>query len=323
MNKPKISVVIPLYNKRSHIIACIESVLAQNYSAKEIIIIDDGSTDGGAELLKAHDFQTSCKIRLYQQANQGVSVARNNGVKLAKTPYVAFLDADDIWLPFFLEEMVNLINRYPQVGFYASRYQCVAGSGDYRDANINMALVEDNGFNPYGMLLSNYFDIAAQGDLPFMISSCVIHKSLFAAVGGFPPGEAIGEDQDLFAKIALQQPIAYSPNINLLYSIEAENKATQSNVPEAECPFSQRLNEPKLLVNHRRTKAILKYCAAHLCHLAKLNIKRGKIKQAKQLLADPRCELKPKHRAGLYLWALLVQATHWFKAVFAVKHSTK
>lgn len=307
MNNPKISVVIPLYNKQNHIKDCINSVLAQSFKAAEIVIVDDGSTDNSMDVVKTENFDSDVNIRVISQVNKGVSAARNNGVVNAKHDYIAFLDADDIWLPLFLEEMINLIQRYPAVGFYTSKYQCVATDEQYYDAKIDMALVEANGFNPNGMLINNFFEIASHGDLPFMVSSSVISRSLFEQVGGFPVGEAIGEDQDLFAKVALQGAIAYSPNINLLYSIDADNKATHYNVPSQECAFSKRLNKTKVLEKNSMAKAILKYCAAHLCHLAKLNIKMGRTDEAKLLLSDPRCQLKPKHRIYLYLWASIVQ----------------
>lgn len=307
MNIPKISVVIPLYNKQSHIIDCINSVLAQSFPASEIIIVNDGSTDKGMEAIYDEDFNTNTEIRLLSQSNQGVSVARNNGVTAARHKYIAFLDADDIWLPFFLEEMVNLLKRFPNTGFYTSKYQCVTTDEQYYDANIDMEAIEVNNFDPNGMLIDNYFEIAAQGDLPFMISSSMIYKPLFEELQGFPVGEAIGEDQDLFAKVALQGPIAYSPNINILYSIDAENKATQNNVPRQECGFSKRLNKSKVANKGSRAKGALKYCAAHLCHLAKLNIRIGRADEAKQLLTDPRCKLKPKHRMFLFVWASTVQ----------------
>lgn len=323
MINPKISVVIPLYNKKSHILDCIDSILSQSYQPQEIVIVDDGSRDGSAQVVEQQDFDTEVEIRLFKQKNQGVSVARNQGVAKAKSDYVAFLDADDIWLPFFLEEMVNLVNRFPTVGFYTSKYQCVGENEQYADAKIDMQALEQNGFDPYGMLIDNYFDIAAKGDLPFMVSSSMISKRLFKRVGGFPVGEAIGEDQDLFAKVALKGRIAYSPNINLLYSVDAENKATQHNIPTAECAFSKRLNSKKVLKKNQRAQSIMTYCAAHLCHLAKLNIKVGRISEAKQLLADPRCQLKPKHRIGLYFWALGAQLINRIKALSSATPTAK
>lgn len=317
MSNISISVVIPLYNKSAHIIDALNSINAQQYAAKEIVIIDDGSADKGAMKAQKHAKYIDVPVRIIRQQNQGVSVARNRGVEEATSDYVAFLDADDTWLPLFLDEMVNLIERFPNASLYASRYQCVAGKDEYFDANINMELVAKNGYNPNGMLLLNYFEIAAEGDLPFMVSSSLVNKAFFLDVGGFPAGEKIGEDQDFFANAALRGEIAYSPNINLLYATVAENKATQLVVPKTECPFSKRLTEKVRAENHSDAKHILKYCAAHLCHLAKLNVKTGQFQRAKQLLSDSRCALKPKHRIGLYIAALLGQSVMQLKRTFS------
>lgn len=317
MTNVTISVVIPLYNKVKHIVAALDSIASQAYPASEIVIVDDGSTDNGAEIAKARAANLDIPVRILHQKNQGVSVARNNGVLAATSEYIAFLDADDTWLPLFLDEMVNLIETFPYAGLYASRYQCIAEEGEYFDASINMDLIAKNGFNPNGMLLSNYFEVASQGDLPFMVSSLVLAKSFFKRIGGFPVGEKIGEDQELFANAALKGPIAYSPNINLLYATVAENKATHQHVPSEECPFSVRLAEKVGTQQAQDATHILKYCAAHLCHLAKLNIRTGHFNKAKKLLADSRCALKPKHRIGLYLAATIGQSLTVFKRAFS------
>lgn len=317
MTSIKISVVIPLYNKAAHIVDAMNSIVSQQYAASEIVIVDDGSTDNGADIAQTHARQIDIPVKIVRQANQGVSVARNKGVEASSSEYIAFLDADDTWLPLFLDEMVNLIMQYPNAGFYGSRYQCIAEEGQYFDANINMDLIAKNGFNPNGMLLSNYFEVASEGDLPFMVSSSVVTKALFNEVGGFPAGEKIGEDQDFFANCALEGDIAYSPNINLLYATVAENKATQQHVPTEECPFSQRLAEKASSQGLSEANHILKYCAAHLCHLAKLNLKKGEFKNAMALLSDSRCALKPKHRVGLYLTAMLGWSYSQFKRVFS------
>lgn len=296
MNMPKISVVIPLYNKASHILQTLESVYAQHYPVDEVVVIDDGSTDGGDRLIQAAGYPN---LRLFKQKNQGVSAARNMGIVMAEHEHIAFLDADDQWLPMFIDEMVQLIRKYPDVGAYTSRYQCVEGPQKFVDAKINL-----NGINPEGMLMKNYFEIASTGDLPFMISSMIVSKSLIERVGDFPLGERIGEDQDFFARIAMAGPIAYCPNVNLLYHRDSENKATLMHVPKKECPYSARLKT--VLQSHfsrEEKEHVKRYCAAHLCDLAKKNIWLGRYAVAKQLLADSRCAYKPKHRVLLYCLA--------------------
>lgn len=303
MKHPRISVVIPLYNKANHILDTLHSVRQQKYPVREIIVVDDGSSDNGAQIVEQANLPD---VRLIKQSNQGVSAARNTGIQAAKYEYVTFLDADDQWLPFFTEEMYYLIERFPHVGIYTSRYQAVEEDEQYVDINIAL-----EGADPDGMLLDNFFDIASKGDLPFMISSTLVHKSLLQEIGGFPVGEKIGEDQDFFVRAALRGPIAYSPNINLIYHKEADNRACERNIPETECPFSARLEQLPHKISKGLQMDIERYRAAHICHLAKLNLYKGKIPQALRLLSDPKCYSKPVHKVVLttLAWSRLAMLT--------------
>lgn len=304
MNNIKFSVIIPLYNKAEQIIRTLQSVAWQKYPAAEIIIIDDGSTDNGPAIVKKANMKN---VKLVHQANQGVSAARNNGVALASNEYIAFLDADDEWLPLFLDEIARLIVNFPQAKFFGTRYQIVESENNYCDAKIKLENI-----NPEGVILDDYFTIASQGDLPFTMSSMVIQRSLFNSIGGFPLGEPIGEDQDLFCRVALNTPIAYSPNIHSFYYKDIQDQASKSNVPSKECGFSIRITEvARNNVKQKNAANMLKYSAAHLCHIAKLNISDGHFTQARALLSDPRCYLKPKHLVGLYGLSWIKQTMQW------------
>jgi glycosyltransferase involved in cell wall biosynthesis len=294
MKQANFTVVIPLYNKAEHILRTLASVQWQKYPATEIIVVDDGSTDQGPALVAAAKIKN---VRLIQQSNGGVSSARNKGIALAQHEFIAFLDADDEWLPLYLEEIAALINKFPEAGLYGTRYQIVESGEQYLDAKIHLGEMD-----PTGELLENYFDIASRGDLPFTMSSITVRKSLFDEIGTFPEGEPLGEDQDLYCRAALRAQIAYSNNIHSLYHREAENRACLQSVPKQECPFSIRLTEQALLGKERETLTLsmLRYSAAHLCYIAKLNIYTGRFQQARLLLADPRCKLKPKNYYGLY-----------------------
>ncbi len=293
--------VIPLFNKEKHILATLESVTSQHYPVSEIIVIDDGSTDCSADVVASSNINN---LRLVRQNNQGVSAARNTGIKAARFPYVAFLDGDDQWLPFFTEEMAHLIQRYPDASAYTSRYQCVESGNKFVDPKIYL-----NDVDPYGMIMHNYFELASKGDLPFMMSSTLVKKDIFERIDGFPVGEKMGEDQDVFARIALHGYIAYCPNINLLYHRDTDNRACDNNVPYEECGFSKRLHE---IVNcstfdEKLRQDIIRYTAAHLCHLAKQNIRNQNPAVALKLLRDKRCFTKPKHLIALSLWASFQQ----------------
>ena len=108
---PAVSVVVPLYNKRDQIASTIKSVLQQSFQDFEIIVVDDGSSDGSDEMIA--DFLD--KIRYVRQSNAGPSAARNKGIEMAKGEYVAFLDADDEWKPGKLQHQMDFLLANPQV----------------------------------------------------------------------------------------------------------------------------------------------------------------------------------------------------------------
>ncbi len=115
---PKISVVIPVYNGQTYIRKTLESVLAQEYPAHEVIVINDGSTDGTQSELD----RFGRRITVKTTRNEGVAAARNTGIDLATGEYIALLDADDIWFKIKLKSIVEAIKRNPQAGFICSDY---------------------------------------------------------------------------------------------------------------------------------------------------------------------------------------------------------
>src|SRR3954469_10712247 len=117
---PKITVIIPLYNKAAYIKRALDSVLAQTFSGFELIVIDDGSTDGGGAIVARCD---DPRVRLIRQENAGPAQARNHGIDEASGELVAFLDADDEWMPRYLEHSVAALEQAgPEVACLASGY---------------------------------------------------------------------------------------------------------------------------------------------------------------------------------------------------------
>ena len=118
MVAPAISVIIPTYNRANSVGKAIQSVLDQTFKDLEIIVVDDGSTDDSAPVLAAF----GDRIRLIQQANRGVSGARNTGVRAATGKWIAFLDSDDQWHSSKLEKQLDALQKYgTEVCFYALR----------------------------------------------------------------------------------------------------------------------------------------------------------------------------------------------------------
>ena len=117
-----ISVIITLYNKANYIGRALNSVFSQTTPCQEIVVVDDGSTDRGVEVVQS--FQDS-RVRVIRQHNQGVNTARNQGIAAARGDLIALLDADDQWQPRFLETIVRLTQKFPQAGAFATNYQIV------------------------------------------------------------------------------------------------------------------------------------------------------------------------------------------------------
>lgn len=215
----KFSVVIPLFNKEQYVERCLKSIQAQTYQNFEIIVIDDGSTDHGAQRVRALGVSN---LRLISQPNGGVSKARNHGIKKANGEWIAFIDADDYWKPDFLLEMINLIEKFPDVSLCCSAYSfesrvgvkaaniCVPGEGDYR-------------------VIDNYFYSSCRGNLPVTASSVVIKKVVFDAIGGFPVGWKMGEDIFVWMHIAIKYQLAICMKNLAVYDESDLGSATKIN----------------------------------------------------------------------------------------------
>ena len=108
----RFSVIIPLYNKANFVRKTIESILNQTFTGFEIVVVNDGSTDNSLDVVNEI---SDPRIRIFTKENGGVSVARNFGIEKSQNEYIAFLDADDLWLPDYLETIKNMIEQY-QIG---------------------------------------------------------------------------------------------------------------------------------------------------------------------------------------------------------------
>ena len=186
----------------------IQSVLAQTYQEFELIVIDDGSTDDSLMQLRvtASELQKKKpelfeKLHIVEQQNQGVSLTRNNGVKLARNDYIAFLDADDWWETTYLEEMKELTEAYPEAGIYGSNYFIVK-NGHKRIAPIGV----DPGFKK-GII--NYFSVYNKIlCMPLWTGAIILKKTIFEKENGFKPNLKLGEDFDLWVRVAIKYPVA-------------------------------------------------------------------------------------------------------------------
>lgn len=297
----KYSIIIPLYNKQHTIRRAIYSALDQegfNNQNIEIIVIDDGSSDQSVEHVKAIQRATPNRaITLYQQPNQGVSAARNQGVSLATHDLVTFLDADDAYKPTFISIIDNLVNKRTECGAFATAYEFISShSGTKKTARLYGINRQEQ-----SQVLDDFFISAALGDLPFCSSSICIRKDVFKKLGGFPEGHNMGEDQALFSQLALRHKIAYSPESCASYYLDVPHSLMQSEPVIAEMPFSKALQHAldQNAVPVRLISSIKHYIAGHLLDLVRRNLTNGNVKAVKHLLKDDRSKT---HRLKWHYW---------------------
>ncbi len=191
-----VSVVIPCFNASRYIAAAIDSVRVQNWPDLEIIVVDDGSTDGSAELV-ATNFP---EVRLIRQANQGAARARNHGIREARGSWIAFLDADDIWLPGKLTAQSDILLGDPSARVVYTAWQVWADetpSPSAADIESLLAGADDAARwqGPSGWI---YPDLLL--DCALWTSTVVAHRSVFDEIGVFDTGLRIGEDYDLWLR---------------------------------------------------------------------------------------------------------------------------
>ena len=199
---PTVSIVMPLYNKEQDVSRAINSVLSQTVTDLEIIVINDGSTDKGPDIVRNIN---DPRIRIIDQKNAGVSAARNRGIKEARSDLIAFLDADDEWKPDFLETILTLRKNYPNCSVFATNY-IFRRKNNYSRSTIIRGL--PRGFKEG--ILTDYFKIASQSNPPLCSSTVAVTKKAIEAVGGFSEGVRSGEDLLTWARLAVQFNIAYT-----------------------------------------------------------------------------------------------------------------
>jgi glycosyltransferase involved in cell wall biosynthesis len=199
------SIVIPLWNKRETVEPAIASALAQSMRDFELIVVDDGSTDGSHEAVEAIG---DSRIRILTQANAGPGAARNTGMQAARHDWIAFLDADDIWLPDHLAELDRLRVRFPDAGLIGASYVTCGSDGRFRPPRPGPGRLE----------AINYFERVANGRPVLWTSSAAIPKTNLGTIGNFSTG-VVGEDTLYWLRIALALPVAVSSRVTVAYRL--------------------------------------------------------------------------------------------------------
>ncbi|MBE0390899.1 glycosyltransferase family 2 protein [Flavobacterium sp. PL002] len=214
---PFFSVIIPLYNKENFIEATLKSVLAQTFTDYEIIVIDDGSTDSSASIIKGY---TDIRIRYFRTANKGVSSARNYGIQNATANYITFLDADDYWYPNFLDVMFKNSNKEPKIRVFSAAIEIETNNTTFPAA---YSILQKNEYE-----IVNYFS-ASFKETVICTSCAVFHKTIFDKVGFFDTQLKSGEDTDLWIRIGLEYPVLFSWEILTRYVYDQNSLSKNKN----------------------------------------------------------------------------------------------
>ena len=185
----RVSVVTPCYNAARFIAAAVESIRAQTLGDWEMLVVDDGSTDGSPEIVAAIG---DARVRVLRQANRGPSAARNAGVRETRGAYVAFLDADDIALPDRLAAQAAVLDGEPDLAVVASGYQWIDACGRVLPAEHSWQ---------YPFELNALRDWLF--DCPLVPSATMIRRSAWAEVGGFEEKLRGGEDWHFWMRLVL------------------------------------------------------------------------------------------------------------------------
>ena len=211
----RFSVIIPVYKAEKYLKRAVNSVVKQSFTDWEIILIDDGSPDLCPQLCdKLADSDT--RIKVIHQNNSGVSVARNNGIKMAQGEIICFLDADDKWSSEYLKELNSLYNNYPEIGgAFSARWNCYPDGRKALKQPQNM---------PEMFVLKSFFSFTEY----IRTSGFSINSKLLVRTGGFKEQIKRGEDIDLMLRAFCIQRMGFLNKPLISYSVDTEYNSSSS-----------------------------------------------------------------------------------------------
>ena len=224
MNRPLVTVIVPVYNGERYVGSALKSIFEQDYRPLEIIVVDDGSVDGSADIAKSFP-----EIRYIHQFNQGVAVARNIGLDAARGQFIAFLDQDDLWMPNKLNRQIDYLLKYPQI-------DCVLTKG---------RLFLEPGIDAPSWLKK---DLLLEDHAAYVPSALVVRKTAFEKVGRFDPAYSMGSDSDWFFRAKnCGISVVVLPETLVHQRIHRDNHSYQ-----AQLACSEMLKIVKTSIDHRR-----------------------------------------------------------------------
>lgn len=268
---PLFSVVIPLYNKESFIVETLRSALAQTFTDFEIIVVNDGSTDNGGNMVQLFNDN---RLRYISTENQGVSAARNTGIAASTGKLIAFLDADDHWEPNHLAVLHNLHEIYPQPGMYCSRYIIRIGNGVLQKP-LYIGMKED-----FQGIVENPFSASMINRIAQTSAVCV-PKKLLENLDGFNETLTNMEDTELWIKLMLSVPVYITNTVTVVYNANVPQSLTKLDLSQ-----QRFMNFDQFKMNEKSNKSLKRFIDIYRVEYALKYRIAGDIINSEQLYKD-------------------------------------
>jgi glycosyltransferase involved in cell wall biosynthesis len=300
---PKISVVIPCYNAERYIVAAIHSALAQEWPGLEILVVDDGSSDRSIDLVR----ETFPSVKLLRQPNQGVASARNYGISVAQGEWIAFLDADDIWLPGKLNAQWELLSAKPSARMSYTSWQVWTSTDPEPTVEFLEALSDQSGEVSRWSGATGWIYTQLLLDCVVWTSTVMAHRTLFTDIGVFDTSLRIGEDYDLWLRASRLTEILRVSRPLALYRMHVSNITRQAPMENYQAAVVSNAvsrwgyGSPDGSV--ARQSDVNRAIARSWRNFAIANMVSGNWKRARQS-ATPAVRLDPLHLGG---WKILAQ----------------
>ena len=234
MSNALVSVVVPLYNKQENIVRCVASVLAQSYTDFELLVVDDGSTDGSIDRIRS---LKDGRIHIHQQTNAGPSVARNEGLRLAQGTFVAFLDADDEWRPRHLEFLLQGFELFPSAVLVCNDLvESLGGNLLEGVRQLDLAEAETSFERMNYHVLRDYFLTLARGHFLLSSSSVMLRTNIVRDANlWFLPSAEPAEDVNYWIRLWGIGPFVHCSYVGAVYHRDDPdsmmNRMTRSALP--------------------------------------------------------------------------------------------
>jgi len=243
-HRKMVSVIIPTFNNGKYIIQALESVLSQTYREYEIIIIDDGSTDGTPKLLE----QFKDRIRYCYQENQGLAIARNRGLEESRGEFSTFLDADDVWLPDNLKMKADVLQKHPEIGGVFSDFSVFDERGiihplgtkpvfpffkrtgkDFHDIFSHQETIDGGSDREIKLYIGHIFSELFWGNF-ILPSSMVFRRDCALETGYFVPQMRTQQDYEYWLRFSKNYSLGYVDEVLVRYRRHSDQLTNHSNI---------------------------------------------------------------------------------------------